>query len=252
MSWAQAKTTQTNALITRLENGDAMLGVRMLAALPVFGAIRSIQLDINASETFKDDSTRPKSNDINPILGQIADTAIFSAEVLPWYLDKVVNEVRYDYSDIPVSGLAPVLEMMDALVTEGATAASGVVTWDRDEFFEGIIGVGETTIPFFKDFSRRYDWIERLQGDKYMPIKPDSRYSPIEEDTVYGSIKERRGDFKGGEISKDHPVPNAPVVPMERKDRMGSQSYATQASAEPINPFTGEPYTAIYKAANKG
>ena len=85
-----------------------------------------------------------------------------------------------------------------------------------------------------------------------MPIKPDSRYSPIEEDTVYGSIKERRGDFKGGEISKDHPVPNAPVVPMERKDRMGSQSYATQASAEPINPFTGEPYTAIYKAANKG
>ena len=226
-----------------------MLGVRMLAALPVVGAIRSIQLDINASETFKDDSTRPKSNDINPILGQIADTAIFSAEVLPWYLDKVVNEVRYDYSDIPISGLAPVLEMMDALVTEGATAASGVVTWDRDEFFEGIIGVGETTIPFFKDFSRRYDWIERLQGDKYMPIKPDSRYSPIEEDTVYGSIKERRGGFQGGKVSKDYPVPNAPVVPMERKDKLGNQSYATQASAEPINPFTGKPYTDIY---NKG
>jgi len=36
---------------------------------------------------------------------------------------------------------------------------------------------------------------------------------------------------------------------MERKDRMGDQSYAVQASAEPLNPFTGEPYTAIY---NKG
>ena len=34
---------------------------------------------------------------------------------------------------------------------------------------------------------------------------------------------------------------------MERKDRLGTQSYAVQASAEPINPFTGEPYTAIYK-----
>ena len=53
--------------------------------------------------------------------------------------------------------------------------------------------------------------------------------------------------YKGGEVSEDYPVPNAPKIPMERKDRMGNQSYATQASAESINPFTGKPYTDIYK-----
>ena len=38
---------------------------------------------------------------------------------------------------------------------------------------------------------------------------------------------------------------------MERKDRMGDQSYAVQASAEPINPFTGEPYTELYYKGGK-
>ena len=56
-----------------------------------------------------------------------------------------------------------------------------------------------------------------------------------------------RVNYYDGKIAEDYPVPNAPPVPRERKDRMGDQSYATQASAEPLNPFTGEPYTAIYK-----
>ena len=82
--------------------------------------------------------------------------------------------------------------------------------------------------------SRGLEWEERLQ----------------EQEKKEKKRKKRKIYIEGGEVSEEYPVPNAPVVPMERKDRMGNQSYATQASAEPLNPFTGEPYTAIYKKPN--
>ena len=95
------------------------------------------------------------------------------------------------------------------------------------------------------------DW---LKGERYGPLESiygedspflQDQYPEEEPEDIYGG----GGFFKGGQVSEDYPVPNAPVVPMERKDKLGNQSYATQASAAPINPFTGKPYTDIY---NKG
>jgi len=63
------------------------------------------------------------------------------------------------------------------------------------------------------------------------------------EETLQG----RRNFVDGAAVSKDHPVPFASEVPAEREDVMSNQSYETQANAEPINPFTGKPYTDIYK-----
>lgn len=236
LSWAQAKSTQTNALISRVEHGDAALALRMLAAIPVYGAVREIQLELNSSAQFKNDTLYPDSvtqGNIPEFANKMADAALFSAEFIPWYLDKAVNEVRYDYGSTPVSGLAPALTLLDDL----ATGAVVVPLKEEDGSKKGALKVGETLVPFFKDFSRGYDWEDRWT-DNYIDYALDDD-TPI--------FYNRDENFKGGQVSKDHPVPNAPVVPMERKDRMGDQSYATQASAEPINPFTGEPYTAIYK-----
>lgn len=237
LSWAQAKSTQTNALISRVENGDAALALRMLAAIPVYGAVRELQLELNSSAKFKNDTLYPDSvtqGNIPEFANKMADAALFSAEFLPWYVDKAVNEVRYEYGTTDfVSGLMPALTLMDDLVS----APLMVATEDEDGLKKAVIKVGETTVPFFKDFSRGYDWKDRWT-DNYIEYEFDDD-API--------FYNRDQNFKGGAISKDHPVPKAPVIPMERKDRMGDQSYATQASAEPINPFTGEPYTAIYK-----
>jgi len=237
LSWAQAKSTQTNALISRVENGDAALALRMLAAIPVYGAVRELQLELNSSAKFKNDTLYPDSvtqGNIPEFANKMADAALFSAEFLPWYVDKAVNEVRYEYGTTDfVSGLMPALTLMDDLVS----APLMVATEDEDGLKKAVIKVGETTVPFFKDFSRGYDWKDRWT-DNYIEYEFDDD-API--------FYNRDQNFKGGAISKDHPVPKAPIIPMERKDRMGDQSYATQASAEPINPFTGEPYTAIYK-----
>ena len=48
-------------------------------------------------------------------------------------------------------------------------------------------------------------------------------------------------------IDPKFPVTDVTEVPAERNDVMSDQSYETQANAKPINPFTGKPYTDIYK-----
>tara|TARA_Y100000034_G_scaffold56175_1_gene68861 strand:+ start:2649 stop:7001 length:4353 start_codon:yes stop_codon:yes gene_type:complete len=42
-SWAMAKSTQTNKILTRIENGDAKQLVKLLAALPVYGGIQQLR-----------------------------------------------------------------------------------------------------------------------------------------------------------------------------------------------------------------
>ena len=43
MSWAMAKSAQTNRLLVRIENGDARTLVKLLAALPIYGGIQQLR-----------------------------------------------------------------------------------------------------------------------------------------------------------------------------------------------------------------
>jgi len=265
LSWAQAKSAQSNALISRVEGGDAALLIRMAAALPVFMAVRELQLDLNSSEDFKEGALVSKSPEISNELKRVGDSLVFSAEVLPWYLDKATSTAFRGYNDDSLlHSLAPVMGLIEDLgkpiivdVPEAATKTS------LQKGVSAAIDIGEAAIPFFKDLNRGTGFInpaleidiigkpkdmsleDWLNGEEYGPLYEEFNPPPLTQDS-YPSLT-RKGIFKGGALSKDHPVPKAPVIPMERKDRTSSQSYATQASAEPINPFTGEPYTAIYK-----
>ena len=163
----------------------------------------------------------------------MADAALFSAEFIPWYGDKVVNEVRYEYGTTsPISGLMPALTLMDDIVSIPLVAAAA----EEDGGKKAVIKAGETLIPFFKDFSRGYDWEDRWT-DNYI------KYEFDDDDPIFYN---RDKNFEGGKLSKDHPVTKAPLIPMERKDRTSDQSYDTQAKQLAINPFTNKPYTDIY------
>jgi len=56
-SWAQAKTSQTNALLQRIEKGDAKLATGMLMALPIYSAIHQLRRYIKNG--FEAEDTRP-------------------------------------------------------------------------------------------------------------------------------------------------------------------------------------------------
>ena len=263
LSWAQAKTSQTNALISRVEGGDAALAIRMLGAMPIFMAVRNLQLDLNASEEWKKSALVSESPDISSNLKRWGDAVIFSAEVIPWYADKGINLLR-GFGSEGVTDLVPVLGLMNDLSLAAAETITEATELDTDSFISGVTDLGEASIPFFKDVNRGKGFLnpilnplgkpigmsleDWLKGERYGPLQLEYESNPLE--LEYMPEDYRYTNFQGGKVSEDYPVPNAPVVPMERKDRMGNQSYATQASAESINPFTGEPYTAIYKKPN--
>lgn len=94
----------------------------------------------------------------------------------------------------------------------------------------------------FNEFRTRLSRLEQQFMD--LPLldleKPYRKESYTEE---FPRLKK----FTGGLIDPKFPVTDVTEVPAERNDVMSDQSYETQANAKPINPFTGKPYTDIYK-----
>ena len=59
-SWAMAKSTQTNKLLTRIEDGEAKQMVKLLASLPVYGGIQMLR-EISKHGEIKTD---PSNNEV--------------------------------------------------------------------------------------------------------------------------------------------------------------------------------------------
>jgi hypothetical protein len=288
LSWAQAKTSQTNALISRVESGDAAMAVRMLGAIPIFMAVRELQLDLNASEQFKKSSIESESPDISDDLKRFGDSIIFSAEVLPWYVDKAVNSYKgYGSNDSMVTGLAPVLGLMNSLAKEGSQTVFGgaadigastlegiprLVEGDvqgfiegyqgvGDSAIEGLIGTAENTIPFFKDLNRGKGFLNPTLNLFGKPVGMSfedwlkGERPPLELEFELNPLEveftPRDLNFEGGLLDKNNPVSSVANPSSSRKDVMGSQSYDVQSNRQPINPFTNKPYTDIYYNQSK-
>ena len=53
LSWSQGKTAQANALVSRVEEGDIALFLKMSAAIPVLMAVRELQVSLSTSPEYK-------------------------------------------------------------------------------------------------------------------------------------------------------------------------------------------------------
>jgi len=214
LSWAQAKATQTNSLVRRIEDGDAKLALMMLASLPIYGAVRSLQISMNSSEEFREEHPNFLSGFENEgdLRKFIADSLIFSGQTLPFSIDKLVNFVKYSNSDITES-IYPVLGFLNDLFGAVRTGIKG-------KPFTGINRLVETVVPFGKDFTRS----EKVGEALGLP------------DTIEGEAKFRDSDralrlnfVTGGEVEGEE-VPFTQENPADR-----------------INPLTGEPYSQTSK-----
>ena len=233
LSWSQYKTTQMNALLQRVENGDAALVIKMALGITVFGGLRELQIATSPARDYYED---------NPTDNWSAkwwqEAATLSGNI-PWTVEKIARFFG-DYSSPLENAIGPASTAFIRTMNAFRKVPKNLAAED----YEGAAVSAIDPLPIMRDINNAVWHIGEWTGEDWLKFEdePDTpkrrgRRRP----------KRRRRDFKGGQVSEDYPVPNAPPIPMERKDRMGTQSYAVQASAEPINPFTGEPYTAIYK-----
>jgi len=214
LSWAQAKATQTNSLVRRIEDGDAKLALMMLASLPIYGAVRSLQISMNSSEEFREEHPNFLSGFENEeeLRKFIADSLIFSGQTLPFSIDKLVNFVKYSNSDITES-IYPVLGFINDLAAPIRTGVKGKPTTGATRFVE-------TVVPFGKDITRS----ERIGESLGLLGTIEEEAKEIDSDRAM-----RLNFVTGGEVEGEE-VPFTQENPADR-----------------INPVTGEPYSQTSK-----
>ena len=147
LSWAQAKTSQTNALIARMEQGDGALAMRIAAALPLYYSIMSAQIALSSNQEYKEQRNEEEW------WQKFGETLSFSGLNTVW-VDKARNIVKFSgYGTNVPEQLAPVLGFIDDL---GQFLISPFTE-------RKTIETGAKLVPFGKDI---YSGAERLMEDE--------------------------------------------------------------------------------------
>lgn len=110
LSWAQAKSAQSNYLIERLEDGDAKQAVRMLTGAVVYAGVGWLK------EWSKPNYDEYNPDNLEPVsVKGIQRGLAISGNFLPWQVDKIVNTLSTpDYRPV-TSNIAPALNIIDDL-----------------------------------------------------------------------------------------------------------------------------------------
>ena len=205
MSWTQAKTAQTNALVKRIEDGDAKLAARMLGATVIgTGAVQFLRDTIKPS--YDPDRDLPTSD----LENFTKKTFELSGELLPWWATKAGSAWKYNFKkgEGITEAASPALSYANDVLKGFGHSIENIAGGDVEGFAQDIVSVTPIAHEINK-YLRRWD-LPRL------------------EDKSNGSSKSgrSRGDVfrfdplaTGGEVD----IPNAVERPENRR-----------------NPYTGE------------
>lgn len=94
-SWAMAKSAQTNAMISRVEDGNLKTGIAMLGALSVFGAVKNLRDFARTGEWEMD-------RELNKDPGRWLAFATQMSGNLGWLPTTINNSLLTTYGNTPV------------------------------------------------------------------------------------------------------------------------------------------------------
>jgi len=207
LTWAQAKATQMNSLITRMEDGNDILFVRTLGAIAI----------VNGIETFKSWLSDPTGANLDidqeSYLDQYATLENFgkatgrTGNFNHYLIDKVAQLVasggRAELDDIH-----PALDWATDFAKTAVSIAGDIQYGDT----EGAIVKALKVAPLGKEIRSGF---EGITGEALEDIPNRQVKLPV-----------KKGYNKGGEVLD---VPNAPPEPDQRIDKMTGMPYDQQA-----------------------
>jgi hypothetical protein len=197
LSWAQAKSAQSNYLIQRLEDGDAKLAVRMLTGAVVYAGVGALKQWAKPNY----DEYNPDNVEAVSVKGIQKGLAI-SGNFLPWQIDKIVDTLSTpDYRNV-TSNIAPALNIIDDL-----WVASKRVSEDPSRL---------ANLPVINELTSYYERMNRAAGGVVdvpnAPEKPEQRIDkmtgvPYDQQAGGAFVDNddplRRLGFKGGGVVTD-------------------------------------------------
>ena len=153
-SWAQAKSSQTNALLQRIEEGDAKLAFKMLAVIPIYTAVHQLRQYIKNGFNPTDTESA-----VDPLLDGWALTGNNG-----WLLNQTYSYLKYN-SNRPLA-IFPGYETVTALPNLGFDIFDTKTSLSQDmmEFFDDI-----APTPEFRTIAADFapDYLGFLDYQKY-------------------------------------------------------------------------------------
>jgi len=199
LSWAQAKTSQTNALISRVEQGDAALFLRIAASMPLYYTIRETQISLSNNKKYKESVAEETK------LQKFGETMAFSGNGNLW-IEKARNIAKFDSTF--AESVAPVVGFSEDFIEILKKPVELVTNDEAETFLEGLSEItkeiSEVT-PIVREFA---------------PL-----LEPEEPETL-SEIKNRYA--KGGLVEGKDNVPQTKEDPADRVNPITGLPYSDQ------------------------
>jgi hypothetical protein len=236
-SWAQAKTSQTNALVKRIEDGDIALAVRMIGTLIVYDGILTFR-DMLNDPTGSRLEEEGYSSRLEKALSakQLGRVVGFSGNFGPWYGDRATSLMASSTSRDTLGNISPGLSWFtEALRVLSPVPYRGLVgsAWRNigQGDWEGTAKQVTSLLPF---------------GTELEDVSASLGYE-LEDKTPDQLDNERGGHglyslAKGGVVEN---VPQVPEEPDERIDKMTGLPYNVQAGTAFIDEEDEEKRTEL-------
>lgn len=201
MSWSLAKASQTNRLLERVENGDAKLAIKILAATPIYAGFLSLKNTLNPNYIPEEGDSTTADN-----LQHVGKAIKLSGSFNNPVIDKVTGVVTsMTYGKSVSEALAPSLNVLEEGLRGGFDVAGDISDGEVLTALKKTI----KSIPFVSQIDAT---VEKWTGSPLINTdKTVLRRSPYD---------------KGGKVLD---VPNVPVEPDERIDKLTGLPYNRQA-----------------------
>lgn len=193
LSWAQAKTAQTNSLVNRIENKDGALAVRALGLSTVYMGVQGLREWASPYQV--------RQEEAHDLLSQehLKESLKLSGNILPWHIDKIVSGLGAPQNKLISANISPSLGYADRFSQELSKFLGNLNEGDIEGAGRNVLNV----VPFGREVT---GYSRRLTGSPILEDRPDYN--------------------KGGEVLD---VPNTSKEPDERVDKMTGMPYNQQA-----------------------
>ena len=217
LSWAQAKTTQTNSLISRMEDGDHALFAKMVGSLVLYDGVVTFRDYLNdPTGEWLDERDEDSYKEAYGTLENVGRSVNHSGNFSHYLIDKFARLMSSHGGKHPLEELWPVLgwatEMFDGISPIPGDHQGSIWRNLYDDDTEGALKQSVKRMPLgdeILDFLKVMDMPLEDRGK----LKSKSFISPI----TYS---------KGGIVEN---VPQVPKEPDERIDKLTGRPYNEQA-----------------------
>ena len=212
LSWSQGKSSEANAMLDRIEDGDVKTLIRLGAAIPILTGYEQLRQYITSNDSYYD---REESDEPDDTAQVLADGARRSGLLMNWKRDWLLDALKYNtglFNGRPefnaTDSFAPAFAFFEELGTSAVKTALNIAEGD----VEGALktGIESGIVPF---------------GKPILKIIKSATGKPLLVDEKEDNTEEVKKLSKGGEVD----IPRAASEPDERIDKMTGMPYDQQA-----------------------